>query len=145
MLKEFKEFAIKGNVVDLAVGVILGGAFGGIVNSLVKDVIMPPVGLLVGGVNFGDLFVVLKAGAKAAPPYATPALAAEAGAVTLNLGLFINTLINFLIVGLSMFFVVKVINRLRRQPEPPPPPPPAPSRQEVLLQEIRDLLSQRQP
>ncbi len=142
MLKEFKEFAIKGNVVDLAVGVILGGAFGGIVNSVVKDVIMPPIGLLIGGVDFSNLFVVLKAGAKVAPPYATLALATEAGAVTLNFGLFINTLINFLIVGVSMFAVVKVINRLRRQQETPapPPPPPGPSREEVLLTEIRDLL-----
>jgi large conductance mechanosensitive channel len=140
MLKEFKEFAIKGNVVDLAVGVILGGAFGGIVTSLVKDVIMPPVGLLIGGVDFSNLFVVLKAGLKVAPPYATLAAATEAGAVTLNLGLFINTLINFTIVGLSMFVVVKGINRLRRQQPPPPAPPAAPPRQEVLLEEIRDLL-----
>jgi large conductance mechanosensitive channel len=143
MLKEFKEFAMKGNVVDLAVGVILGGAFGGIVNSLVKDVIMPPVGLLIGGVDFSNLFVVLKAGTKASPPYATLPLATEAGAVTFNYGLFINTLINFLIVGVSMFVVVKIINRLRRQhetPALPPPAPPAPSRQEILLEEIRDLL-----
>lgn len=147
MLKEFKEFAIKGNVVDLAVGVILGGAFGGIVNSLVKDVIMPPVGLLVGGVDFGNLFVVLKNGSKAPPPYLTLAQAVEGGAVTINFGIFINTLINFLIVGLSMFVVVKLINRLRRQHEKPapPPPPPAPPRQEILLEEIRDLLRQRSP
>jgi large conductance mechanosensitive channel len=145
MLKEFKEFAIKGNVVDLAVGVILGGAFGGIVNSLVKDVIMPPVGLLVGGVDFGNLFVVLKNGTKAPPPYLTLAQATDGGAVTINFGIFINTLINFLIVGVSMFVVVKLINRLRRQHEKPapPPPPPAPPRQEVLLEEIRDLLKQR--
>lgn len=145
MLKEFKEFAIKGNVVDLAVGVILGGAFGGIVNSLVKDVIMPPVGLLVGGVDFGNLFVVLKNGSKAPPPYLTLAQATEGGAVTINFGIFINTLINFLIVGVSMFVVVKLINRLRRQNEKPapPPPPPTPPRQEVLLEEIRDLLRQR--
>ena len=145
MLKEFKEFAVKGNVVDLAVGVILGGAFGGIVNSLVKDVIMPPVGLLVGGVDFGNLFVVLKNGTKAPPPYLTLAQATDGGAVTINFGIFINTLINFLIVGVSMFVVVKLINRLRRQHEKPapPPPPPAPPRQEVLLEEIRDLLRQR--
>ena len=145
MLKEFKEFAIKGNVVDLAVGVILGGAFGGIVNSLVKDVIMPPVGLLVGGVDFGNLFVVLKNGTKAPPPYHTLAQATDGGAVTINFGIFINTLINFLIVGVSMFVVVKLINRLRRQHEKPapPPPPPAPPRQEILLEEIRDLLKSR--
>jgi large conductance mechanosensitive channel len=142
MLKEFKEFAIKGNVVDLAVGVVLGAAFGNIVNSLVKDLITPPIGLLIGGVDFRNLFVVLKDGAKVAPPYASLAAAAQAGAVTLNLGVFINTLINFLIVGLSMFVVVKGINRLRRQQEQPPvpPAPPAPPRQEVLLEEIRDLL-----
>jgi large conductance mechanosensitive channel len=142
MLKEFKEFAIKGNVVDLAVGVVLGAAFGNIVNSLVKDLITPPIGLLIGGVDFSNLFVVLKDGAKIAPPYASLAAAAQAGAVTLNLGIFINTLINFLIVGLSMFVVVKGINRLRRQQEQPPAPPPpaAPPRQEVLLEEIRDLL-----
>jgi large conductance mechanosensitive channel len=142
MLKEFKEFAIKGNVVDLAVGVVLGAAFGNIVNSLVKDLITPPIGLLIGGVDFSNLFVVLKDGAKIAPPYASLAAAAQAGAVTLNLGVFINTLINFLIVGLSMFVVVKGINRLRRQQEQPPAPPApaAPPRQEVLLEEIRDLL-----
>ena len=142
MLKEFKEFAIKGNVVDLAVGVVLGAAFGNIVNSLVKDLITPPIGLLIGGVDFSNLFVVLKDGAKIAPPYASLAAAAQAGAVTLNLGVFINNLINFLIVGLSMFVVVKGINRLRRQQEQPPAPPPpaAPPRQEVLLEEIRDLL-----
>lgn len=140
MLKEFKEFAVKGNVVDLAVGVVLGAAFGNIVNSLVKDLITPPIGLLIGGVDFSNLFVVLKDGTKVAPPYASLAAAAQAGAVTLNLGVFINTLINFLIVGLSMFVVVKAINRLRRQQEPPPAPPAAPPRQEVLLEEIRDLL-----
>jgi len=142
MLKEFKEFAIKGNVVDLAVGVVLGAAFGNIVNSLVKDLITPPIGLLIGGVDFSNLFVVLKDGAKVAPPYASLAAAAQAGAVTLNLGVFINTLINFLIVGLSMFVVVKGINRLRRQQAQPPvpPAPPEPPRQEILLEEIRDLL-----
>ncbi|HWA10913.1 MAG TPA: large conductance mechanosensitive channel protein MscL [Opitutaceae bacterium] len=145
MLKEFKEFAMKGNVVDLAVGVILGGAFGGIVNSLVKDVIMPPIGLLIGGVDFSSLFVMLKPGTKAPPPYDTLAHATEAGAVTLNFGVFINTLINFLIVGVSMFVVVKLINRLRRQHEQPAAPavPPPPPRQEVLLEEIRDLLRKR--
>jgi len=143
MLKEFKEFAIKGSVVDLAVGVVIGGAFGGIVASLVKDVIMPPIGLLIGGVDFSNLFVVLKDGLKAAPPYASLAAAQAAGAVTLNLGLFINTVINFLIVGLSMFIVVKGINRLRRQHEEAPPPP-APPRSELLLEEIRDLLKRRE-
>ncbi len=114
MLKEFKEFAIKGNAVDLAVGVIVGAAFGAVVGSLVKDVIMPPIGALLGGADFSQLFIVLKEGAKAAGPYATVAAAADAGAVTLNYGVFINTLINFVIVAFAVFMLVKVINRLRK-------------------------------
>src|SRR5580658_5256833 len=132
MFKEFKEFALKGNVVDLAVGVIIGGAFGTIITSLVNDVLMPPIGLLIGGVDFTNLFVVLKEGVKAPAPYASLAAAKTAGAVTLNLGVFINGIINFLIIAFTIFLVVKVINRLRRQQEAPPPPPPAaPPRQEV--------------
>jgi len=137
MFKEFKEFAIKGNVVDLAVGVIIGGAFGTIVTSLVNDVVMPPIGLLVGGVDFTNLFVVLKEGTKAPAPYASLAAAKAAGAVTLNLGVFINTVINFLIVAVAVFILVKSINRLRRHQEAAPAAPP---RSEVLLEEIRDLL-----
>lgn len=144
MFKEFKEFSLKGNVVDLAVGVVIGGAFGGIVTSLVSDVVMPPIGLLIGGVDFSNLFVVLKAGAHAPEPYASLAAAKAAGAVTLNLGVFLNTVINFLIIACAIFVVVKVINRLRRQEAPPPPPPAAPPRSEVLLEEIRDLLKSRQ-
>jgi len=140
MFKEFKEFAIKGNVVDLAVGVIIGGAFGGIVTSLVNDVIMPPVGLLIGGVDFSNLFVVLKEGTKAQAPYASLAAAKTAGAVTLNFGVFINAFINFIIVAWAIFLVVKLINRLRRQQAAAPPPPAAPPRSELLLEEIRDLL-----
>jgi large conductance mechanosensitive channel len=140
MLKEFKEFAIKGSVVDLATGVIIGGAFGGIVTSLVNDVIMPPIGLLIGGVDFKNLYLTLKAGAKAAPPYASLEAAKAAGAVTLNLGLFINTTINFLIVAAAIFFMVQIIHRLRREP---PPAPALPPRQEALLEEIRDLLKKR--
>ncbi len=143
MFKEFKEFAIKGNVVDLAVGVIIGGSFGGIVSSIVNDVIMPPIGLLVGNVDFTNLFVVLKAGLKVPPPYVSLAVAKAAGAVTVNLGVFINTLINFLIVAVTMFFVIKVINRLRRQEEQASPPPPAQPREEALLEEIRDILKKR--
>ncbi len=121
---EFKEFALKGNVVDLAVGVIIGGAFGSIVNSLVSDVIMPPIGLALGSVDFKDLFMVLKEGAKAAGPYATLAAAKEAGAVTLNYGAFINTVVSLLIVGFSIFMVIKAANRLRA-PAPAPAPPPS--------------------
>ncbi len=137
MFKEFKEFAIKGSVVDLAVGVIIGGAFGGIVTSLVNDLLMPPIGLLLGDVDFGNLFVVLKHGTKEHGPYASLAAAKQAGAVTLNFGIFMNTLINFLIVAWGMFIVVKLINRLRRQQAAAPAAPP---RTEVLLAEIRDLL-----
>jgi len=139
MFKEFKEFAIKGNVVDLAVGVIIGGAFGTIVTSVVNDLIMPPIGLLIGGVNFSNIFLLLKPGLKTSPPYASLEAAKAAGAVTLNFGVFINGLINFFIIACTIFLVVKVINRLRRQHEPPPAPP-IPPRQEQLLEEIRDLL-----
>jgi large conductance mechanosensitive channel len=142
MLKQFREFALRGNVVDLAVGVIIGGAFGGIVTSLVNDVIMPPIGLLVGGVDFANLFVVLKEGAKQAGPYASVAAAKTAGAVTLNLGLFLNTMINFTIVAASVFALVSAMQRLRKKEEVAPTAPPP--RQEVLLEEIRDLLKARQ-
>jgi len=142
MLKEFKEFALKGNVVDLAVGVIIGGAFGTIITSLVNDVLMPPIGLLIGGVDFSNLFVVLKDGLKAPAPYASLAAAKSAGAVTLNFGVFINAVINFTIIACAIFILVKGINRLRRQQEAAPPPA-APPRQEVLLEEIRDLLKKQ--
>src|SRR5687768_449995 len=114
MLKEFQEFALKGNVVDLAVGVVIGAAFGPIVTSLVNDIIMPPIGLAIGGVDFSNLFVVLKDSPTLAPPYPSPAAAKAAGAVTLNIGTFINVVINFVIVAGAVFFVVKGINRLRR-------------------------------
>ena len=113
MWGEFKEFAVKGNVVDMAVGIIIGTAFGTIVKSLVADVIMPPIGLLLGNVDFSELFIVLKQGAVAGP-YLTLAEAQKAGAVTLNLGVFINTVISFLIVAFAVFFLVKGINRLKR-------------------------------
>ncbi|OGW36808.1 MAG: mechanosensitive ion channel protein MscL [Nitrospirae bacterium RBG_13_39_12] len=118
MVKEFKEFAVRGNMVDMAVAFVMGAAFGAIVTSFVSDIIMPAVGLLLGNVNFADLFLVLKEGAKAGP-YASLADAKEAGAVTINYGIFINSIISFLIVAVSMFFVVKNINRLRRQKEAP--------------------------
>ncbi len=116
MLKEFKEFAMKGNVVDMAVGIIIGAAFGAVVKSLVSDVIMPPIGLILGNVDFSNLFFVLKDGA-ASGPYLSIAEAQKAGAVTMNYGLFINTLISFVIVAFSVFILVKSINRLRRQEE----------------------------
>jgi large conductance mechanosensitive channel len=118
MFKEFKDFAMRGNVVDMAVGIIIGAAFGLIVKSLVADIIMPPIGLLLGNVDFSDLFVVLKEGA-AASPYLTLADAQKAGAVTLNYGLFINTVINFLIVAFAIFLLIRGINRLKREKEAP--------------------------
>ncbi len=119
MFKEFKEFAVKGNVVDMAVGIIIGAAFGTVVKSLVDDVIMPPIGMLLGNVDFSSLFVVLKEG-KVLGPYATPALAKAAGAVTVNYGLFINTIISFLIVSFAVFLLVRQINRLKQEAPPPP-------------------------
>lgn len=123
MLKEFKEFAIKGNVIDMAVGIVIGAAFGTIVKSLVADVIMPPIGLALGNVDFENLFAVLKQGAEVAGPYASLAAAKEAGAVTLNYGVFINTIISFVIVAFAIFLVVKQINRLKREEAAAPPPP----------------------
>ena len=119
MFKEFKEFALRGNVVDMAVGIVIGASFGGIVSSLVADVIMPPVGLLLGGVDFSNIFVTLKAGAKAAAPYASLAEAKAAGAVTLNAGLFFNAVISFLLVAFAMFLVIRVMNRLKREAPAP--------------------------
>jgi large conductance mechanosensitive channel len=120
--KEFREFAVKGNVVDMAVGIIIGAAFGTIVRSIVDDVIMPPIGLLLGGVAFQDFFIVLKDGA-AAPPYLTLEDARAAGAVTLNYGVFISTLVTFLIVALAVFFLVRAINRLKREEQVEPESP----------------------
>ena len=142
MLREFKEFAMRGNVVDMAVGIIIGAAFGTIVSSLVKDVIMPPIGLLLGKVDFSNLYWVLKEGAAAAP-YQSLAAAQEAGAVTLNYGLFINTIINFVIVAFAIFMLIRSLNKMKRKAEEAPAAPPAPSAQEVLLTEIRDLLKSR--
>ena len=122
MLKEFRAFIMRGNVLDLAVGVIIGGAFGGIVSSLVNDMIMPPIGVALGSVDFRDLFVVLKEGAKAAAPYASLAAAKEAGAVTLNYGAFVNTIVQFLIVGFSIFVVVRAANKLQKPAVAPPAP-----------------------
>lgn len=145
MLKEFREFALKGNVLDMAVGIIIGAAFGTIVQSLVNDVLMPPIGLLLGGVDFTNLFIVLPGGAETAgATYATLAEAKEAGAVTIAYGLFFNQVISFVIVAFSVFMLVRSFNRLRKMTEKEaaaaPAAPPAPSPQEVLLAEIRDLL-----
>jgi large conductance mechanosensitive channel len=136
MLKEFKEFAVKGNVIDMAVGVVIGGAFGKIVGSLVTDVIMPPIGLLLGRVDFTNLFVNLSG-----TPVASLAEAKEKGFATLNYGVFLNTTIEFLIIAFAIFLVVKQINRLKREAPPAAPvAPPPPSNEEKLLVEIRDLL-----
>lgn len=137
MFKEFKEFAIKGNMLDLAIAVIIGGAFGTIITSLVKDIIMPPIGLLLGKLDFSNLFLVLKEG-KEVGPYLTVDQAAKAGAVTLNYGPFVNTVVNFIIVALAMFIVVKAINKMKR--EQPAAAPVEPPKSEMLLEEIRDIL-----
>lgn len=140
MLKEFKEFAVKGNVLDMAVGIIIGAAFGTVVKSLVSDVIMPPVGMLLGGVDFANLFMVVEAG-EVAGPYATLAAAQEAGAVTINYGVFINEIIAFLIVAFAVFMLVRSFNKLKREEaEAAAPEPPAGPTAEELLAEIRDTL-----
>ena len=123
MVKEFKEFAMRGNVVDMAVGIIIGGAFGTIVKSLVSDVIMPPIGLLLGGVDFSNLFVVLKEGTAGTAPYAALTDAQTAGAVTVNYGVFINSIISFTIVAFAVFILIKGINNMKRQEEAPPAEP----------------------
>jgi large conductance mechanosensitive channel len=120
MLKEFKEFAMRGNVVDMAVGIIIGAAFGAIIKSLVSDVIMPPIGLILGNVDFSNLFLTLKDGLMPGP-YASLADAQKAGAVTINYGLFINSVISFIIVAFAVFLLIRAINRLRREEEAPPP------------------------
>jgi large conductance mechanosensitive channel len=122
MLKEFKEFILRGNVMDMAVGIVIGAAFGTIVKSLVSDVLMPPIGLLLGGVDFSNLFAVVKEGSPAGP-YASLADAQAAGAVSINYGMFINTIVSFLIIATAIFLVVKSINRLRREEEAPPAEP----------------------
>jgi large conductance mechanosensitive channel len=123
MLKDFKEFAMRGNVVDMAVGIVIGAAFGTIVKSFVDDVLMPPIGLLLGNVDFSNLFITLKDGAKAAGPYASLAAAKAAGAVTLNLGIFINTVISFVIIAFAVFMVIKGINRMKKEEVAPPAEP----------------------
>lgn len=140
MLKEFREFSLKGNVVDMAVGIIIGGAFGTIVTSLVADVLMPAVGLAFGGMDFSNVLVVLKDGSPARP-YLTPAAAKAAGAVTVNVGLFVNAVISFLIIAFALFIVIKGVNTTRKKQAAAPPPGPTPDQE--LLTEIRDLLASR--
>ena len=140
MWKEFKEFAVKGNVMDLAIGVIIGVAFTALVGSFVADVIMPILGLVTGGVDFMNLFATLKAGATPGP-YATLAAAKAAGALTLNVGVFLNAVVNFALVAFVLFLIVKGINRVRRQEAAAPDVDPAPTKEEALLMEIRDLLA----
>ncbi len=123
MLKEFRDFALKGNVIDMAVGIVIGSAFGTIVKSLVEDLLMPPIGLLLGGVDFSNLFVVLKEGT-APQPYISLAAAHEVGAVTLNVGLFINTVISFLIVAIAIFLLLRGFNKLKTEESPAPPAEP---------------------
>jgi len=137
-VQEFKEFAMRGNVVDLAVGLVIGAAFGAIVNSLVNDIIMPPIGLVMGNVDFSDLFINLSG-----QDYTSLAAAREAGAPVIAYGAFINVVINFVIVALAIFIVVKGMNRLRRKQEAAPEETPVPPRQETLLEEIRDILKAR--
>lgn len=135
MFAEFRKFAIRGSVVDLAVGVVIGAAFTAIINSLVKDVIMPPIGLLLGGIDFSNLFIVLK-GTHAS----TLKAAQDAGAVTINYGQFFNAVVNFLIIAFVLFLILRQLNRMMATKEPPPPPP----EELAVLREIRDLLKTRQ-
>ncbi len=123
MIKEFKEFAIRGNVVDMAVGIVIGAAFGTIIKSLVADIIMPPIGLLLGNVDFSDLFIVLKEGAKVPGPYATLEDARAAGAVTINYGAFINTVVSFGIIAFAIFLLIKQVNKLKKEEEAKPAEP----------------------
>ena len=138
MMKEFKDFIARGNVLDLAVAVVIGAAFGAIVTSFVNDIIMPPIGMLLGSVDFANLFIDLSGGS-----FASLAEAQEAGAATINYGLFINTIINFLIVAFVIFMIVRSVNKTKKEEEAAPAAPPEPSTEEKLLTEIRDLLKNK--
>ena len=131
MMKEFKEFAMRGNVMDMAIGIIIGGAFGKIVSSFVSDVIMPPIGMLLGGVDFSNLAITLKEGAEGVEP------------VLIKYGVFINTTIDFIIIAFAIFMVIKAMNSMKKKEEEKPASPPAPSKEEVLLAEIRDELRKK--
>ncbi|MBT8461999.1 MAG: large-conductance mechanosensitive channel protein MscL [Gemmatimonadetes bacterium] len=139
MLKEFKEFAAKGNMLDMAVGIVIGAAFATIITSLVNDIVMPPIGMALGGVDFAEFYKVLQQGDPAGP-YATLAAAKEAGAVTMNWGIFINALISFIIVAFALFMVIKGFNKMKAEEEAAPEAPPEPTAEETLLTEIRDLM-----
>lgn len=139
MLKEFREFAMKGNVVDLSIGIIIGSAFGAIVKSLVDDIIMPPIGYLLGNVDFTNLFLVIKEGSVVSGPYASLEDATKAGAIMIKYGVFINTIVSFSIVAFSVFILIKQLNRLKK--EVPPAAPTGPSIEVKILTEIRDLLA----
>lgn len=139
MLQEFREFIQKGNVMDLAVAVIIGAAFGAIVGSLVNDIINPILGLFLGGLDFSNLFIALDGNS-----YATLTAAQEAGAATLNIGLFITAVINFLVIAFVIFLLVRSVNNMKKKEEDQPAAPPTPSAEEKLLREIRDLLSKQQ-
>lgn len=143
VLQEFKDFAVKGNVIDLAVGVIIGGAFGKIVTSLVDDILMPPLGYVMGRVDFSEYFLILYRPEGGPESYATLQAAKDAGAVAIGYGNFINVMIQFTIVAFAIFLVVKQINRLKREEEKAPAAPAAPPKQEVLLAEIRDILKNK--
>jgi len=141
-VKEFKQFAMRGNVVDMAVGIIIGAAFGKIVSSLVNDVIMPPIGMLLGGINFSEFMMVIKDAVPATVDAAGKAVPAAA-AVTLNYGTFIQMIIDFLIIALAIFMMIRVMNKMQKKEEAKPAPPPAPSKEETLLAEIRDILKNK--
>ena len=138
MLKEFKEFAMRGNVLDMAIGIIIGGAFGKIISSFVADILMPPIGKLIGNVDFTNLFLNISEGT-----YETLDAAKEAGAVTINYGVWLNSVIDFVIVAFAIFLLIKQVNRFKKKEEEAPAAPPAPSKEEVLLGEIRDILKAR--
>jgi large conductance mechanosensitive channel len=144
MFKEFREFAMRGNVVDMAVGIIIGAAFGRIVDSMVKDLIMPPLGLLLGKVDFTNLFIVLKHGITPGP-YLTVDAAQKAGAVTVNYGMFVNNIVSFVLVAFAVFLLVRSINRLRRKQAESPEAAPPPAEDVLLLREIRDALTTSKP
>ena len=142
MLRVFKDFAMRGNVVDMAVGIIIGAAFGGIVTTFVGDVLMPIIGLFLGGADFSNQFLLLKEGTMPGP-YPSLAAAKEAGAVTVGYGVLINTVVNFLIVAFALFLLIRAVNAGTKREVAPPAAPPAPSKEAVLLTEIRDLLARR--